>query len=257
MMMVMRDLARTEHDVGLMLVGDEETGGMNGTKHLLDLGYRCESVVIPDGGYAIDRIATKAKGIAWVTVYAEGESGHASRPWSGASAIDRLRTALDMIMSSFTPLTDHPQNHWESTCSIGRIEGGVSTNQIAARAEAEIDIRYTEEFDVTNWLSQMRAELPQGVTLEYQFGAPMLHTNESHPHVVGYKDAIESVLGQKAEFTVDHGASDARFFSELGIPAMLSQPTGGDMHGPQEWVSIASLGMYYDVLRTFLDQHAG
>ena len=40
------------------------------------------------------------------------------------------------------------------------------------------------------------------------------------------------------------GASDAASFIEAGIPAVEFGPAGGGHHGPDEWVSLASLSRY-------------
>jgi succinyl-diaminopimelate desuccinylase len=48
------------------------------------------------------------------------------------------------------------------------------------------------------------------------------------------------------------GASDAASFIEAGIPAVEFGPTGGGHHGPEEWVSLASLQRYRYALRDFV-----
>jgi succinyl-diaminopimelate desuccinylase len=48
------------------------------------------------------------------------------------------------------------------------------------------------------------------------------------------------------------GASDAISFLEAGIPAVEFGPVGGGHHGPEEWVSIASLERYRQALGDFV-----
>ena len=62
LMFIMKELAETNDDVGLMITGDEEIGGMNGTKFLLEQGYRSQVVVLPDGGMNPQTIISKEKG---------------------------------------------------------------------------------------------------------------------------------------------------------------------------------------------------
>ena len=59
------------------------------------------------------------------------------------------------------------------------------------------------------------------------------------------------------------GASDAVSFLRAGVPAVEFGPTGAGHHGPEEWVSIGSLGRYRQALTDFvmqlpakLDEHA-
>ena len=48
------------------------------------------------------------------------------------------------------------------------------------------------------------------------------------------------------------GASDAVSFLRVGVPAVEFGPVGGGHHGPEEWVSIASLNAYRQTLDAFL-----
>ena len=48
------------------------------------------------------------------------------------------------------------------------------------------------------------------------------------------------------------GASDAVSFLEAGIPAVEFGPIGGGHHGPEEWVSVASLERYRQALGDFV-----
>jgi succinyl-diaminopimelate desuccinylase len=47
------------------------------------------------------------------------------------------------------------------------------------------------------------------------------------------------------------GASDAVSFLKAGIPAVEFGPSGAGHHGPDEWVSIESLGRYRQALVAF------
>jgi succinyl-diaminopimelate desuccinylase len=48
------------------------------------------------------------------------------------------------------------------------------------------------------------------------------------------------------------GASDAVSFLRVGIPAVEFGPLGGGHHGPDEWVSIASLESYRRAIVDFV-----
>ena len=48
------------------------------------------------------------------------------------------------------------------------------------------------------------------------------------------------------------GASDAISFIGAGVPAVEFGPTGAGHHGPGEWVSISSLGLYKQALVDFV-----
>jgi succinyl-diaminopimelate desuccinylase len=48
------------------------------------------------------------------------------------------------------------------------------------------------------------------------------------------------------------GASDAAAFIGAGIPAVEFGPVGGGHHGPEEWVSLASLARYRRAICDFI-----
>ena len=50
------------------------------------------------------------------------------------------------------------------------------------------------------------------------------------------------------------GASDSRYFSELGIPSAELGPSGRSAHGPKEWVSISSLKKLVRVYRNTFEE---
>jgi succinyl-diaminopimelate desuccinylase len=140
----MKDLADTNDDIGLLLTGDEESGGFDGVKFLLDQGYKSEVVIIPDGGQDINKIVVKEKGIIWLKLIAHGSSAHGSMPWNGQNAILILSDFLQNIHNLFVPHDQHPDDHWVATFNLGKIEGGSVANQVPAVASAWCDIRYTE-----------------------------------------------------------------------------------------------------------------
>ena len=73
-----------------------------------------------------------------------------------------------------------------------------------------------------------------------------------NPFVVALRDAV-ALTGEGAGVAVGRdGASDAFAFLEAGIPAVEFGPSGNGHHGPEEWVSIASLARYRRALVEFV-----
>ena len=66
------------------------------------------------------------------------------------------------------------------------------------------------------------------------------------------RDAVERTLEDEALSVGRDGASDAISFLEAGIPAVEFGPIGGGHHGPEEWVSLASLPRYREALADFV-----
>jgi succinyl-diaminopimelate desuccinylase len=75
------------------------------------------------------------------------------------------------------------------------------------------------------------------------------------PYVQALASAISRVAGRRDDqISIGrHGASDANAFLDVGVPAVECGPSGGGHHGPEEWVSIRSLGQYRKSLVEFVN----
>ncbi len=251
MMSIMKELADTPHSVGLMLTPDEEVGGFKGVKPLVESGYRSMIAIIPDGGREPGVIVTKAKGILWIKIIAEGKSAHGSRPWEGESAIERLTDALDRVRNVF-PVPTVESGFWSTSLNIGKIQGGGAVNQVPNLAEATLDIRYVESDLPEAVIERIQSVLPTHTRLEVLENEPMVYVDLANPLVQAYQDSIQEITGQPAGQTVDFGSSDGRFFTPHQIPVILSQPSGANWHGAGEWVDLDSVATYYDILKSFV-----
>jgi succinyl-diaminopimelate desuccinylase len=251
LMYIMKELAKTNDGIGLMITGDEEVGGMDGTKYLLEQGYRSEVVLLPDGGLNPQTIIVKEKGFLRIKLSSLGMPAHSSRPWLGKNAFDSLLGAIENIKKIFIPLSEHPEGNWVHTLNIGKISGGVTFNQVAAEAFAELDIRYTEEDTLAELYKKIVLASGEEVGVELVLSGVMTFLDTTLPLVKNYILSLKDI-GLNAVFSSTHGSSDARYFAEYNIPVIMSQPEGGLHHARGEWVSIASLETYYDLILNYL-----
>ena len=76
--------------------------------------------------------------------------------------------------------------------------------------------------------------------------------SRTNPYVRALRDAAARTIEGEALSVGRDGASDAISFLEAGIPAVEFGPAGGGHHGPEEWVSIASLRRYREALVRFV-----
>lgn len=255
MMALVKEFAQTKHDVGLMLTGDEEIGGFDGTEFLLNQGYGCQIAIIPDDSRSVQRIVDQQKGVLMIEVRAAGKSVHGSRPWEGENALLKLVDALKIIEGKFVSIEKHPEGRWTSTCNIGSLHGGDAPNRVPDLAVAQCDLRLTPDVDPDELFGQIESSLPEGVEIRRKIAGSATSTPKDHPLVGAYVAALER-HGQKAEFMNVHGNSDARFFFERGIPSIISQPKGGNNHGAGEWISISEIELYYEILKDYLGKVA-
>jgi succinyl-diaminopimelate desuccinylase len=76
--------------------------------------------------------------------------------------------------------------------------------------------------------------------------------SRDNPYVVALSEAVGRHTSGESMSVGRDGASDAGSFLEAGVPAVEFGPAGAGHHGPDEWVSIASLTQYRQALVDFV-----
>ncbi|MGB9590434.1 MAG: M20 family metallopeptidase [candidate division WOR-3 bacterium] len=239
----------------LILTTDEEIGSANGVAYLVrDEGWSADFVIIPDGGPNFT-LVTKGKGAFHIRTEARGRSVHGSATWAGDNAIDRLIDFYEDLKRVFsTPEPCGDDGHWHETLNLGVIKGGKKVNIVPDHAEASFDIRFTEKWTVAS-VSETIAGLADkhGITYEVESTGEPFNTPKDEPHLRTFAACMEEVLGHPPTYGHEHGATDGRFFSERGIPTVLTYPEGWGIHGDEEWVSVSSLQKLYQIIKKYLE----
>ncbi|SHO47579.1 M20 family metallopeptidase [Desulfopila aestuarii] len=229
---------------GLLFTGDEESGGKDGAGHATTL-VQPDYFIALDGGQP-DRIITKEKGILSLALTAHGKAAHAARPWLGESGFDILVEDYLQLKTLFT--ADNP-DHWHPTLVLSNcLAGNGSTNMVPDTATATLDIRYTENDNPEQMLAMIRKSIRSDVEVR---AIEPVFASENSP----YTDLLARHSGASISF--EHGASDARFFSQIGIPGAVWGPQGEmSQHTTREHLVIDSLFGVYECLQNFLEEIA-
>lgn len=252
MITLMKDFASENKNlsVGLMLTTDEEVGGFNGINYLLNKkNYSCKLAFIPDGGNDFEIISSE-KGLIHFKLTAKGIEAHGARPFEGENAIDKIMEVYKDIKKKFP----NPKNmeDWKSSLNLGTIKGGRATNIVAGEAEIYLDIRFTEEKKKEDILKEIKEIIKERARMEVIISGNPFYTSPNNSYIIKYKKALKEVLKREPIFKKCPTGSDARFFSEKGIPAIITNCKGGGTHGKDEWVDIDSLGSLYEILKKFI-----
>ncbi len=229
--------------VSILLTSDEETAGRT-IPTLLEQGLiRAPVAFTPDTGN-VRGIIVEHKGVIWADLIADGRGGHSALPWDAMNPISVLAEAVTSLRAAFP---EGNSKEWRMTVTPTMLEGSLARNQIPASARCSLDIRYTEEEGEEYALQRVQAVLGKGMRLEKRVSASPLKTDPNHPMVKRVKSIAEEVTRESVPIEREHGATDARYFGEAGIPAFLYGPLGGGLHASDEWVSISSLLEYYEI----------
>ena len=243
--------ASLPYPIALQLVTDEEVGGADGTAYQLVEGVRADFVII--GEQSGLRVVTESKGICQARLIATGSAAHAAYPWLGSNALLTLTAGLDRLLRRYpVPAAEA----WTSTVNVARIETpNTAFNQVPAEATAWLDIRYPPsdmEFngrgsaEVTAYLRELT-----GVEARVDALGPPHRADPDGAEVMLLRSAIRSA-GHPATLLRKHGAADGRYYSALGIDAVIFGPGGDGQHGPDEYVDLGTLRPYRESLIGFL-----
>lgn len=251
MMALVKDKELENVDMALLLTTDEERGGFNGVKYLVDKkGYSCDCVVVPDGGDNFRLILTE-KGVLHLKFEAKGKAAHGSRPWQGENAIEKLIYIFQEIKKRIPETT--AKNRWLTTVNLGKIVGGDATNKVPATAQMHLDFRFPKESDKDKVLNLIKTLVKQTkrVYFTIESEGSLMSTPIANPYIKKMlRIAKDKGIGLKAD--KDHGASDGRFFSAKGIPVVMFKPICSFPHIDNEWINFRSLDKFYQIIKDFL-----
>ena len=250
--------------VVVCFTADEEAGGVLGShwlvEHHPEVFEGCTEAVGEVGGFSVTLptgrrtylVQAGEKGIAWMTVQAEGTEGHGSLPHDDnavvalAAALARLAahrwqttetatvTALldDVAAATGTrPDPDDPQSLAAALGSIGRIvrattrntanptvlRAGTKTNQVPASAQAQVDGRFLPG-QQDSFLATVDRLLGPTVRRVDTYLDVALEAPFTGPTVAAMTAALaESDPGCRVAPYLLFGGTDAKAFSRLGI----------------------------------------
>jgi succinyl-diaminopimelate desuccinylase len=251
MMYAVKDAAaQRQVRVQFLCVPDEESEDVNrrSTDALVSEGLRADFALT--GEPTNLHIGVQAKGVLAVRAEIAGTAAHGSTPWLGDNAILKAHDAFRRIETlpfsrESSDLFDRP------SINLARIDGGDAFNKVPDRCTIDVDIRYLPNQDPGQILAQIR-EIGDLEILKSFTRAPAI-VSRRNPYVLALRDAVgRSTEGEVLSVGRD-GASDAISFLEAGVPAVEFGPIGGGHHGPNEWVSIASLSRYRGALGDFIN----
>lgn len=258
---IMMELFRTLHikhpgiSLGLALTSDEERGGTDGVRFLLEeVGLRAGIVIVPDGG-SLNEVTIEEKGVLHLQVIRTGHSAHGARPWLGTNALELLLDRINELRNYFAgnwPIdreADH--GHWYPTCSLNIVETpNASPNRIPSEASVTLDIRFPPPHTVGAMLDNIASILGPDCYLK-----PLMTAEPCHlaPDPL-FCEITETVTGHPVKLIRAAGASDSRFFRRADIPVNLSRPLVGNLHGEDEWLDIESMVTYYQICERYIEQ---
>jgi succinyl-diaminopimelate desuccinylase len=176
-----------------------------------------------------------------------GVSGHSARPWAAENAIDK---ALDGLRA-YAQIEPRPVEvgglTFTEVASITQIEGGIASNVIPDRVEANINFRYAPDRSSSSADAYLRSLLPEGASYEHAGDSPPARVVTDSPLVHRLRAAGDLALEPKQAWT------NVADFTSRGIDAVNFGPGATRYaHRRDEQVEIAALERSFESLWAFV-----
>jgi succinyl-diaminopimelate desuccinylase len=253
MRLIARQKLPIEGKIVLHIVPDEETGGMYGTRWLVENGFADDAVgCIVAEPTSRSNCEVGQKGSVRIRLKVRGTSAHGSiGNYVGENAIRRtaailarledLRTMTGRFTESQAQVLLNSKRIAEEglkaphvgdvidhvTVNIGTIRGGTKINMVADYCESEIDIRVpiglpTQQVK-ERFLALARQEKTGGIECDITSNEAN-YTDDAEPLVRALVQNAEEVWHHPVVPAYQWASSDARYYREKGIPTLQYGP---------------------------------
>ncbi|MBU2548248.1 MAG: M20 family metallopeptidase [Proteobacteria bacterium] len=239
-------------------VSDEETGGARGAGYLMEQGHYDPDMVVVGEITNRNRIAIAEKGVIVYALSTRGRTAHASTPWVGLNAIDKMVKLLHGLQTRLPErLKEKPSGSLPpATFNVGTIQGGVGFNVVPDACQVLIDRRIlpgetieSATAEIREIIDQARAEDPDiDASLDVLGSGPPFETAPDEALCLLARRTMEE-MGRPGDFVGYEQVSDGRFFAERGIPTILIGPgLARTAHTPNEHLE---LDQYIEAIQAY------
>jgi acetylornithine deacetylase len=247
--------ANLSGDVIVAAVADEEDKSV-GTSAVLSRGIVADAAIVTEPTDL--ELAIAHKGFAWMQVTVEGRAAHGSRHAEGVDAIakaGRFLTELDLLGQKLLAGSAHPLLGTGSL-HASLITGGQEMSSYPAQCKIGLERRTVPGETNAMVLSEIRDILAKIANNDPKFIANAVLEFTRTPFMIDAQHPLISLVTNCIKAKRTHSPKiygktawmDAALLSEKGIPTAVFGPTGGGLHGKDEWVDLASIEVCCDVL---------
>jgi glutamate carboxypeptidase len=227
---------------GFLCVSDEEVDDRESLDLLRSTCREYDAVLNLEAARENGDIVTSRKGVAWLTIAAQGRAAHAGvEPEKGRNAI----VALARLVVELHELNDSDAG---VTVNTGVIEGGRLPNVVPDHASCQVDIRAFSPERLNQTVRAVRERCRQVFVPDVTFTVATGKDAPAMPKTPGV--AALEVLAKETALSLGFevmgastgGAADAAYAVSEGVPALDGLgPVGGLDHSPNEYILKSSI----------------
>ncbi|MDR3500070.1 MAG: succinyl-diaminopimelate desuccinylase [Parvibaculum sp.] len=257
-----------EGSISLLITGDEEGPGINGTKKMLKAlaarGERIDHCLVGEPTCVktlgdMVKIGRRGSINGWLTV--QGVQGHVAYPHLADNPVPKLMEMLRRLDAR--ELDKGNENFQPSNFEITSVDvGNATTNLIPGVARAMMNIRFNDEHtgaSLEAWMRGVFNQVVQEMGGTYEFKTQI--SGESFITKPGafsamIAKAVEEVTGIAPELSTSGGTSDARFIRAYA-PVVEFGLANATMHKVDEHVPAGDLARLADIYERILTAYFG
>lgn len=251
------DSAKRKAPLTLLATADEESA-MHGARALLANGRGVGRHAVI-GEPTNLRPVRAHKGVMGEAIRLRGQSGHASDPALGRSAIDGMHEVMSAIMHWREQLKTRHRDRLFSvpypSVNLGYIRGGDNPNRICGQCELLLDLRPLPGMNPASLREELRALIApiadrRGLAweLESLFASIPPGATAAEAEIVRVAEQLTGVPAEAVNF-----GTELPFFNQLGMDTIVLGP--GDIaqaHQPDEFLAIARIAPTLSLLRSLI-----
>jgi succinyl-diaminopimelate desuccinylase len=237
---LMREL-KGRVSIGAIFGSDEEMGGAS-TAFMLDRGYGASKmvVVLDSEQFAI---TTRQKGLARYVIEAYAPAVHTGMV-KGASP-NAVRDLVRGFESAAAEIPDHEDGTWRDVLMMERVSG------TRTQAEIEISVRCANPGGWGRIEDLLRGKFGRDLRC-IRKGEPVMR-DESQPYLVDFLARMRHRWPDRnVGFYHLNSSTDARHLQRLNLPMLILGVDARGAHSADEWVDVASLDEYSELLSCYL-----
>lgn len=243
--------------IGLIIVPDEETGGLMGSKYLSDNGILDKNAIgmlLPE---PTSRVIWNAnRGAISLRITVKGKPVHVALQHQGVNAFETMIVVVNRLLelkteveSRTTRYNIYPEPAKHSILMLGgQCEGGSNFNLVPEEVSFTIDRRINPEEDLEvekqKLLGLLEELKKEGINLDIEIlqEGESSGTSEDAPLARALVKNIETIIGNRPCFEMCPGLLEIRFYIENSIPAFAYGPgLLAVSHSPKEFVKIEDI----------------
>src|SRR5438552_2462397 len=238
--------------VVVLSTSDEEIGSASSRALIEETARQAVAVLVLEPAATGGALKTARKGIADFVLDVEGRAAHAGvEPEKGISATEELAHQLLALKGLARPASG-------TTINVGVVQGGTRPNVVAARARAEIDVRFARASEAERVVAAIEGLQPQveGARLRVSGGIdrPPMERSPGVIRLAQLAQRLATEVGFSLSETSTGGASDGNFTAAMGVPTLDGLgPDGGGAHADSEHLLVESWLQRTQLLRLLIE----